>query len=261
MYICDLLFDPLQNYRLTGGYMPYGFNVILPTFMSLHIGRAYLNRKKLVILEIISFLQMCIFANKGSILTAIVGILIIYISVHKISINQIVKYIIGIFILCTISLNIVNIIDILIDLADILNFDSYSLMSLKRSFTVDIMIGFSGRDQIWNDAWNFIKNNLMIGKGIGAFYSYYNYYSHNFIIDIIIYYGIIGIIVFCGIWIKGILKIFSVDYYEKIFIILILLLWIVPLSTSAYIFKNVYFWIFIAIAFMDNNRKTINVKA
>ena len=132
---------------------------------------------------------------------------------------------------------------------------SYALFTLARTLkTGDIAFEMSTRNIIHDNAWEFIKTNIFLGNGIGAFHDYYGIYTHNIILDILTTFGIVGILLFLILFVKSISNIFGSSGYDKVFGVLIFCLAIIPLWFSMNFFVSKEFWTLIMIG-LSSNRK------
>lgn len=237
--------EPFNKYRLFGGYMGYGLYCMLPAFVSTHINRKFLNKKIFIIFEIISILEILICCNRGSLLIALIAVVILDIFGKEKDLKQIVKYMLVILILFIIIFNFSTILYGVYNFMFERGFNSYSLRTFIRTLEGETN-GFAHRDTIWNDAIIYFYEKPMLGHGTAAFNDYYNNYCHNLILEILTSYGLIGLSIFFIILISQIIKICKKsDYFEKnkIFCITFFIIGILPLFLSLYMVVWPYFWI------------------
>lgn len=248
------MLDPLKGYRLSNDYMSFGYDVMLPVF-SISVIKSLYPSKSLKVralnhfIMIISAVLMIFFANRGTILCIIFGILIkILFCIRK---NKLSKNIIIISFTILISIvlyvNYFNIIEVMYNFCIKNNYYSYSLSSLYFSLKIDNGIYLGGRDEIISAAFNIFKDNILIGKGIGYFESIYGEgtYPHNLIADILSTCGIIGALVFLIANIFTIRTFAKADYSKKLVMLFFLFLFFPKLLLSSTFIKDTGFWIFI----------------
>lgn len=248
--------DPFVGYKIFNDYMSFGFNFALPIFCGLYLGRKYFNYKNLIIFELFIFFELLVFSNKGAALAGILFVLLYNVFITKWSIKHIF-FVLIILIICLIVLfNILNILDKIIILLDSIGMRSYSIETLRRVIlTQDYVIGLANRDIIWNNALYYFKQHPLVGLGTGGFQALTGTYSHNFLIDILVQYGIVGLFLFVVAVLKSFVAIFyktSIKY--KTFGILMFCLWFISLSTSMIFYKSLYFWIFIFFGFTKKHK-------
>ncbi|MFJ7363445.1 O-antigen ligase family protein [Peribacillus frigoritolerans] len=245
--------DPFNGYLLTTNYMIFGFNFMLPAFAGLYIGGKYLGIKWMRIFALFALIEIVLFANKGSSFAAFFIIFIF--STFFVNNNgkyRLVKrfflYGFALTAIYIIWINLLNIINTLINIVEKINLNSYSLTTLK-SILIDRTIEnrLSEREQIWQNAKDFIEINPLIGSGTAAFHSNFGIYPHNLFLEILTSYGMLGLIIFIILWLKSCKVVLISSSFDKIFCILMLCLWVVPLTFSMNIFESKEFWIFIMI--------------
>lgn len=261
-----LFLDPFNNYDMTETYMVFGYSM-LPAFSGMFIGYAYLNKKWIIPLVFISFIQLVFFANRGAILAAIIIVILLYmnkLSNQRLNFKSIVK-ISSIFLIISIStlfisINAYKIVNSAYQLLSQKGYFSYALFTLSRTLkTGNIAFEMSTRNVIHESAWEFIRDKLFFGNGIGAFHNYYGIYSHNLILDILATFGIVGFFFFLILFIRAMIKILCSSEFDRVFGILILTLAIIPLWFSMNFFVSKEFWVLLMIGF-DLNKKSNNSK-
>ncbi|MED3736772.1 O-antigen ligase family protein [Virgibacillus pantothenticus] len=239
--------------------MSFGFNFMLPAFTGLYIGGKYLNIKWMKIISFFAFIEVVIFANKGSALAALFIVFLFNVIPIKKSINKKSVIIKGTFLYGIIFIgcylvwnNLTNMLNFLINLTDKLNFNSYSLSTFKNMLIYNSFeIGLTGREILWQKAIEYFKINFLIGNGTAAFHSSFGVYPHNFILEIITSYGLLGLCVFFIIWSRSFKVMLNSAFYDKIFYMIIFSLWFIPLFFSLNIFESKEFWVFMIIGFKE----------
>lgn len=246
-------YEPFFDYPSLGNYMMFGFNIVLPAFIGAYIAKNYFKKRFFVILEIVTLIYLLIYTNRSSFLTAIGFIIMYTIFIEKLRGKKLFSFIIFMAIGIICILNALNIIDFLLALMYKMNYNSHSLETLKYLFLGDTDLFLTGRDVIWESASDFLRKKIIYGSGIASFSSYYGVYPHNFILEILCSFGIIGLFIFCILWIKSFKNILNSPKIEKIFGIVIFIQWIIPLFFSATLYESPYFWMFIYLGIANIN--------
>lgn len=248
--------DPLFDYNLFGDYMSYGFGVILPTYFGLHIGRKILKHRFLLPFEVVSLFLLFLFANRSTLLGAILMWVLVEILITKYDWRKLLKNSMIVLFVGTLLFNITKIIDYLILLMSRYGLYSYSLANYSQLLHGNVVGFSSGRDILSIKAEEFIKekDNLFIGSGAGIYQAEHGFYTHNMISDIRIEYGFMGIIVICFLLMKSILKVFFYkNQYNKLLGVFLLVQWFPKLLLSVVWLSDIGFWCFIAYGWMQLN--------
>ncbi len=237
------LADPFFNYRWSGDYMSFGFEAILPAFAGSVLLLMYYKKKGAALFIIVFFLEIFICANKGAILTAfalfIVGYCIFSSKGNILWIRLTVMVFAGAFVYTLRT----EIISMLIGLADSLKLNSYSLRSF--SIMIENKDIFGLRLDLWEYAWQLFCKKPILGYGIGYLEVTTNNYAHNFFLDIMVSSGAVvclGIIMILIYSIVFILRRFSEE--KRIFAILMLVIWLVPMTISLTLWEVMPFWVY-----------------
>lgn len=137
------LLDPLQEYKYSGDYMGFGYNVMLPACLGIYIKAR--NEKKLwsKLLLIAVLIEMFIFANKGAIISVGVFIVLYELFVKKQTLKNLLIVVLG----CLIVLFLNPIMESIHDVAIANGIDSYSIETLYQ-MTTRTSSGLSGREDI-----------------------------------------------------------------------------------------------------------------
>lgn len=264
LVISFLILDPFFYYKMTETYMVFGFSM-LPAFVGTYIGRKFLKIKWMMIFEIVSFVSIVFFANRGALLTAIFIIVLfklfntsveIKTTTYRKNIRNILSTFTLIILGTILALNAYPIVNFLFKLAESRGYFSYSLYTLNRALeNNDFSSEFDSRSAIHEDAYAFIEEHPIFGGGIGAFHNTNGIYTHNLILDILTTFGFAGLLGFTIVILRSITKIFKVKSYDQIFYILFCCLAIIPLWFSINMFASKEFWIMFLIAFEPISRK------
>lgn len=256
MYIAD----PLLGYQWMGGYMPYGFEAMLPAFSGACVIFFYYKKKCIMPLMILFFAEIVIFANKGAIITGAAVMIFTYLySNNKQNVSW--KKLWGVcsgIIVCFWQKN--NILHFFIMLAKKIGIRSYSLITIEESFNLQGGEFFIGRSNLWSNVWEYCKQHIFTGYGIGWMEEITGNYAHNFFLDLISTFGIIlsfFILIFLIVLLKK--TIYNSNAFFKYFLLLIFLLWFFPLQFSLTIWKTEAFWVFVGANLYMNNKCNFNV--
>lgn len=244
------IFDPFQQYLISGGYMNFG-SAVLPAFAACVVGFNYYKKKIILPLAAVFFLEIAIYANKGALVSAVA--IVIFFTIFNTENKSARRKRLCLFIVLAgcVFFFLPNILAGLVRLANILGVASYSLTDLDEILTRNNRLSsYTVRTGIWDNVIHELKANPLFGMGIGGFESKYGNYAHNFFLDILITHGIIvGTIVF-GALIKMIKNSLSFIHFNKdlfVFSFIMLLLWIFPSFFSFTYWKLNAFWIFVII--------------
>lgn len=247
-------FEPFTNYKMTMDYMGFGFNGMLPAYIGIHTLRTVFKKRKLIILEIICMIQILLFANKGALISAIVYICLISVFCKKLNIKKIIRYFI-IIIIFIFLLSLAT--DILISIQKFLNnngISSYSINTLVSFFKDGKNTSLDSRNILWDNARSLYYINPILGLGVGAYESIYGIYTHNIILDIFIFYGVLGITIFTILIIRSLYVILYSDKKEKIFGIIVFSLSFPTLLLSINLYLSWSFWILMSFGFLMKKR-------
>jgi O-antigen ligase len=236
--------------------MSYGLDFLLPSYIGIYIARRISNKKWAVPLEIVCFIFAFLFANRSVFLSIITLWIVIELLVAKNNYKKTFK-IVSIFSLLTISFYYIS--DILNLLSKLLNnfgIYSYSITRMYNYFSgVAGVTLLSGRLEIWGLAMDVISNNILVGLGTGYFQSEYSMYTHNIFLDILIQYGIIGLIIFITLTINSIKTTLNSDKYVRLLGLMFFCLWFPKLFLSLHFYRDIGIWCFIAFGFLKSNRQ------
>ncbi len=112
----------------------------------------------------------------------------------------------------------------------------------------------SGRFDIYEKAFNLIKGEPIIGKGIGAEYRILGSYSHNIFLDLAIHFGFIMAILLLIILIIILLKTFM-KTHNRTFLLMLIAYGLVPLLFSGSYLQSVEFFILLGFCKNELNYK------
>jgi len=243
--------EPLRGYHLTGNYMQFGYGEMLPAFLGTLILIFFFKKKCLAILAVFYFIELCLFANKGAIVTAAVLVLCVIILSKK---HVDIKMYLCIS-LCFLFVIIFykNILEQFYEIAKKLNFNSYSLNTIAMMLNGKSESVLNLRFDIWNDVLALMSGHWLDGYGIGYYMSIRQTYPHNLLLDILIHGGLLCLVPFCILFAKSMLAIKKISIIDKInFAVCMLLIWIIPMNMSLTLWQYAPFWIYFWIVFSSD---------
>lgn len=254
--ICGIIMarDPLQDYQWSHDYMEFGFVSMLPAFAGAMTLFTVFKSKISGVLMLLFFVELVIFANKGSVLTALILFVIglsFFRNENKIKLKQVATFIIILFLF---YLYYAEVFLIFVKIAGDLGFDSYSLNTMKLIFeNTSSNVVYDSRYEIWRNALLYFHENPFLGCGIGYYKSISEGYEHNVLFEVLNSWGLIGGLLFFIVLFKSIFRIFvEIDYSRQTTIILFLIVAIVPLLTSLTFWAYQPFWAFITFSLIKS---------
>ena len=254
--------DPLNGYVIFADYMSFGFNLAVPAYFGLYIGRRFLSYKWLLVFEVVCLIEIIVFANRSSMISIAVFWILIELFCSRRSKKSRIKIVMALLCLAIGLFMLEDILSFLISILNMFGIFSYSLRRIQLSLMQgDWSYMFSGRLEIWKLAEGMIKENYLIGSGTGAFQAKYAYYSHNLYYDIMVQYGVFGMIGLIGLIIKSFIKMLKQqNFYSVLLGVFLFSLWFPKLFFSLYIFKDIGIWCFLSYGFLSFNNKTFDKK-
>jgi len=250
--------DPFIGYQWSGNYMQFGFGVMLPAFCGTVIEVFYFNNKKMYLAMLPFLLEMLICANKSSFATAVALLVVAYISFnYRKGIKWIRLISISLIMLVLYTFRL-QIFDTFISIADRMGFYSYSLTTIRISLTGKSELIWGGRFSIWEGAFEIFAKAPIIGRGIGYMEGQLSStgYSHNVELDILVSSGIMGITIYIIVLLKSIINFYRChNYAKKIFMLILLVLWFIPMQFSLTLWKVTEFWVYWGVCFYYDSSK------
>jgi O-antigen ligase len=197
--IAILIYGPWHffNNDLFANYMDFGFSIALPAMIGIFLYRKNSQLKWVFVIEIFAMFMLVVFANRSALLAIILMYLSYPLLFKKQNTKIFFKYLISAAIITLIILvNYKILFTFLLEFINLFDISSYSLQKYSNLiFEVDDARVLSGRDIIWQNAINEINTNPF-GYGVGGFEEKYDGYSHNFVLDMILYWGFFGFCLF-----------------------------------------------------------------
>lgn len=243
-------FDPLKSYSISGNYMDFGFCQMLPAFAGSMIIFFIFKKKYGIILGFVFFVQMFLYANKGATICALCLLMVSYIFLNKENSIIIKRLCVIIFILAVMLFNLKKIVELLIELIKNLNMETYSLVTFLNILQNNGNEVYHSRTDIWEKAICVFRKRILLGNGIGYFEAQFNGYTHNFLLDIAVSSGLVGIIVILTMLFFSIKRVVKLqDNYKKYFLMIMFVLAFVPMMFSLTYWTVMPFWIYFATVF------------
>lgn len=248
-FVAGIIFlpDPFLNYQWSGGYMPLGFNHLLPAFGACIVLWLYYNKKWSAFAAVILFAEMFLYANKGAALTAIVYAVLFYLFAKKEKTGKKVIFAASVMIITVMVVYIFRfqIFDLIYELAQEMGVNSYALKTFRELLYTSGDRIYSQRIDIWAQCLQEFAKKPVFGMGIGGFQAQYGYYPHNVFLEILVSFGIFGLsffIVAIAVGIKRIKK--TTDSDKKTFLLMMLILWLLPMQISLSLWNYAMFWVY-----------------
>lgn len=226
--------------------MSFGYS-LTPIFFVVYLHNLQNKKTFSTIYLILLFFLIIIFGNRG----AILSILIFLFFQSKNKLKTIIFY--SFFFILIISFG-----DVIYDFL-FREYDIHASLIYKMSlFKQDIDSFLNGRFQLYDDLY---YGNPLFGNGIG-YYEYVNsgVYVHNYIFQIFIEYGLVGVLIILIITLKIIKDIiFKNNIMEKYIYVFLFSLSIPRLIFSSTIYNNMFFWLLLFLIFRNliNRKKEV----
>lgn len=242
------------SYMTLGRMMTYSF-IIFTIFYYKNI------RKKIsFILMLISFILVAFYSNRSSLLICIVIIVFFEILSFK-GKNFTLNYFKSFFyfvILLSLFLNLEGIVIFLRDTLQGFGINSYILNKTVTAIQRGIVESSSGRDFLYEQAVDMIHSNYFMPNGIGYYQFNTNFtYPHNIFLDILITFGIFGLIIFIIIVCVGIYKFLNLkDSLEKIVVFTLVIYVGIRLNFSGMFWSESILWVIIGLLLPNRNEGT-----
>jgi O-antigen ligase len=229
--------------------MNYGFLFALPSYMGIHIGRKYLGHKWMFILEIISLFCLVIFSNRSVLLSLFMFIVALEMIHMKITAKKLAGIVLSSFAIFFPLVYIEKITNWLSIKLSNYGIYSYSIIHINYFFSSNnVEKLFSGRLSIWKNAKKLIADNPLFGSGTGVFQAINGVYTHNLYYDLMVQYGVIGLLFYGFLIFISAFKVLRSNENKRLLGVIFLFLWFPKLFLSVYFYKDIAFWLFLAIA-------------
>lgn len=251
----------------TISYMRFGY-ALLPTLL---VSLIILLKKDTkiksygfwVITFLVSFILILIYGSRGPFVSFIIlAILLILIDKNFSWIKKTVALIgIGLSYLIFVQFNILS--KILNYIYYDMGFNTYSIAKFRQMLEDGLWNSSSGRDDIYTNILIQIYNKLLIGNGAAASEFLWGYTAHNFILQILLEFGIIGAFIALLFAIYFVYKVFIINKMNQhLFYVIIIIIScsIGRLFVSSDLWLRPEFWLVISMLMQKQNFK-INTKS
>ena len=241
-----IVMDPFWGYYLSTDYMVYGGYMVNYSFLGILIGIFYFKKRKLWILLVAVFGMITLYANKGTIISAIVLLIVCLLYYGKTGVRRI-----GLLIpMSVIIMEWKTILLKIISMAESLNIQSYAMETFKIMLGKNADYVYSQRTDLWKYAWEMIKNSPFVGYGVGEFENIYKIYPHNLFLEITVTFGMFGLFLLLIITVNSIKEWYLCENYElKLFQAGCFIIMILRLQFSDTFWAVAFFWIYYGIYF------------
>ncbi|MCA9329770.1 O-antigen ligase family protein, partial [Candidatus Saccharibacteria bacterium] len=235
--------DPLDGYAITGDYMVYGYYVMLPAFVALYISRKYYGIKWLLLFEILTLFLIIVFANRDAALAAIALVIMSNLLVDTVTRRRLLLIGLSSVIILIGLLNIEIILEWGINIAQDSGGSSYALETIHRSLSGETD-GLSGRDALWSNVPAMFNESPIIGHGIAAFEHTHAIYTHNIILEVLVSFGIVGVVTMLVYGLYYIYRMIKSDRVDRLPYVIGISIGVIPLMFSMQPFIWYFFWLF-----------------
>lgn len=242
-----------------GNYMEYGFWVSLPAAIIFYTLRRQSQKKYIFCFEAITFFMLLVYSNRSSVLCFLIYVFMYNLIIEKASNKKLGFIALCIILAFVVAIKLDSILQLLLNIANNLNYNSHSLNKLNLYINGGTIAVFSsGRDVIYQRAIEMIKQNFPFGNGVGTFDTFNGVYSHNIFLDMMLYWGLFGEVVFLCLFVKIILSILTEKNTDvRIFKLIMFCLWFPKLVFSSTFTYDTAFWISLTLSFIPINKYCI----
>lgn len=246
------LADPLLKYQWSGGYMPFGFNQMLPAFCGAALMFFYYRKTWAVPLMMVFLVELLIYANKGATLTAAAFAVVLFVifgiqttkNTGAKAIVRRVAWISGIAIVLFVCFD--PLLGFLTGALDYLGISSYALNSIRYG-GIERIIGV--RTDIWTDVLTEFMKNPLFGTGIGTYQAHAKMYPHNVFLEVLNASGFVAAGFFAAMLLRSIWG-FVTAYKKKdneslcMVALLYFMLSFLPMMISLTMWSYMPFWVY-----------------
>lgn len=258
----NLIFILISHFYFDSiGYMDFGS---MACYSLVFILINFIKHRRLldIFLVILMFALIFLFANRSAALALFV--MIIYSLLFTINGKKVRAFIVSSLslIFITVYLNFEAFLLYIVELANRMGIQSYSLIKLELALSEGILVASSGRDSILFYSLELIKMNNYFPVSYGEFKSVTGHiYPHNLLIEMIFNFGFIGVLFF----VLGIICFFYnlvklKNIWVKHFVMLLFILIFIRLQFSGSYWLETYFWFGIGILIFSTKHSMINLR-
>lgn len=220
---------PFVDFFNSMNYMRFGYAMLPSTIIFLYASFHKKFNPSWFVLGIIALFLTIIYGSRGPIIVLFLMFILVLVFTNKLTLIN--KYIItglsSIFLLLvTVMITKQNTLLIIINYLNGKGINTYALIKLERVFSQGIAEASSGRNVIYPILIEYIRESPLWGHGIGHVQQDLEFTAHNFLLQILVESGVIGLIVWLLIWIYVgykyvLISHFKYDYLFKIATLLI----------------------------------------
>jgi hypothetical protein len=187
---------PFVDFLDSMNYMRFGYAMLPSVIMFIYaILKKEKNKIIWILLGIVAFFLMVVYGSRGPLVVILIWALIQFLFNRKISTYK--KAII--LILVSLMTFLVFKYNFIVKIVDYIYYElgihTYTLAKLRMTFDVGLVEASSGRDIIYITMWDYIKQNPLLGYGIGFSQEVLNYTPHNLFLQILLESGVVGLLI------------------------------------------------------------------
>lgn len=243
-------------------YMRFGYAMLPTTLVSIYAFRFHYKTLHCLV-GLSSFMLILIYGSRGPILGILIFLLIILISDKKLKIHQ--------KILSLLALNIgyfyLFVFNRFIKILDFvyydLNLQTYSISKLRVMINEGFAESSSGRDVLYEQFMEQIMSEPIFGSGIGITHTLWDITSHNLFLQILLEFGILGMLIFLFLAITTIFMLVFIRKSDNELFLLLTILFAVSfgrLLVSSDMWVRQELWFFISLTINSFLMIKANVK-
>jgi len=232
---------------------------MLPAFAGCLLQYHYYKKKTAIIPMILFFVELFICANKGAALSGIVLFIVSYIFFREDKRRLARRFFTMVTLGVTIMLFRIQLLKIFVKIAKILSLESYALTTLRIIESGGGDIIFGSRISIWEKVWKMIAVKPMFGYGVGYLESTSIQYAHNFILDVLVTFGFVGLFIILLLILASIIRMIGFsDSSKRVFVITMFVLSFIPMMFSLTFWDVDTFWVFVGICYSFRKSRRIS---
>lgn len=237
--------DPLSHYFLSQSYMVYGFQAMLPAFFGLHLGARRTGHRLYMALEIVALVMMLLFGNRMAGIAGVFFLVAYEVGLGRLSRTKLVAYPAVAVLAATLVANVEGIVARVSDFLVERGYSSYALNAALMYLGGSMSSLSAEREVLWASALVMVERRPVLGYGLGYFEKTHGIYVHNFVMELAISYGVVGLVPYLLGLLNGVAQIVRSREELRTIGILLLVMSFPKLLTSVYIFVEPSFWMLI----------------
>lgn len=237
--------DPVNDYWFSRSYMVYGFQAMLPAFFGMHLARREFGYRILLVPEIVCFAMMALFGNRMAAVAALFFVVVYEIASGRSSQTRMMRYTAFAGLGALVVANLNTLVFWIAAAVKARGYSSYSLNAAVYYLTGSSDSLSAGRDALRTTATALIVDRPLLGHGLGYFESIAGTYPHNFVLELLVSYGVFGFLFYLAGLLNGIGQIARSSGSLRILGVLLLCTAFPKLLTSVYVFIEPAYWMLI----------------